>query len=305
MKFSLRIFTLCLLSLPTFAQDCSELFISEYVEGSSNNKAVEIYNPTSSPIDLSAYKIERYANGSSTVSDDMTLSGSIDAYSTWVVTNADTNSANEFGYIEVELYNMADQWAPEYPSPLYMNGNDVIALSKNGTLIDIIGKIGEDPGDAWTDDATAGFTDANNGAWWTKNHTLVRKASVKSGVSTNPVLFNPSTEWDSLSINTWSELGTHDCDCNGNPANINENEVSSFVAYPNPSVKGQIVIVQAKKSIETIKLFSILGQEVNITTRSSSTTKHQLNTRDIEKGLYILSVIFNDNTVQTTSILIK
>ena len=80
---------------------------------------------------------------------------------------------------------------PVYPSPLYMNGNDAMTLSKNGSIIDIIGKIGEDPGDAWTDDATAGFTDANSGAWWTKNHTLVRKASVKSGVTTTHS-FQPS-----------------------------------------------------------------------------------------------------------------
>ena len=143
---------------------------------------------------------------SDAISDEMNLSGTINAGETWIVTNSDTNSTNEFGYIMVELYNMADQWAPVYPSPLYMNGNDAMTLSKNGSIIDIIGKIGEDPGDAWTDDATAGFTDANGGAWWTKNHTLIRKASVKSGVTTNPILFNPASEWDSLSINTWTNL---------------------------------------------------------------------------------------------------
>ena len=38
-----------------------------------------------------------------------------------------------------------DQLAPLYPSPLYFNGDDAIALSKNGLIIDIIEKIGEDP----------------------------------------------------------------------------------------------------------------------------------------------------------------
>ena len=37
----------------SMAQDCSELFISEYAEGWSNNKAIEIYNPTGADIDLS------------------------------------------------------------------------------------------------------------------------------------------------------------------------------------------------------------------------------------------------------------
>ena len=238
---SILSFILTLSSFSLIAQDCSELFFSEYIEGSSNNKAVEIYNPTDAPIDLSSYSIERYSNGSDAVSDEMNLSGTINAGGTWIVTNSDTNSTNEFGYIMVELYNMADQWAPVYPSPLYMNGNDAMSLSKNGSIIDIIGKIGEDPGEGggWTDDATAGFTDANGGAWWTKNHTLVRKASVKSGVKTNPVLFNPASQWDSLSINTWTELGTHECECySGGPSSIKDKS-TSFVLYPNPATNKQ------------------------------------------------------------------
>ena len=82
--------------------NCSELFFSEYVEGSSNNKALEIFNPTNQSIDLSNYSIERYSNGSSTVSDEMILSGILLPGQTWVVTNSDTNSTNEFGYIQME-----------------------------------------------------------------------------------------------------------------------------------------------------------------------------------------------------------
>jgi predicted extracellular nuclease len=40
----------------------SELFISEYAEGSSNNKAIEIYNGTGAPVDLAAagYNIQMF-----------------------------------------------------------------------------------------------------------------------------------------------------------------------------------------------------------------------------------------------------
>ena len=59
-----------LLSTFSFAQltDCNDLFISEYVEGWSNNKALEIYNPTDEAIDLSAYMVIRYSNGSTSAS---------------------------------------------------------------------------------------------------------------------------------------------------------------------------------------------------------------------------------------------
>jgi predicted extracellular nuclease len=301
---SILSFILTLSSFSLIAQDCSELFFSEYVEGSSNNKAVEIYNPTDSPIDLSSYSIERYSNGSDAVSDEMNLSGTINAGETWIVTNSDTNSTNEFGYIMVELYNMADQWAPVYPSPLYMNGNDAMTLSKNGSIIDIIGKIGEDPGDAWTDDATAGFTDANGGAWWTKNHTLVRKASVKSGATTSPILFNPAAEWDSLSINTWTNLGTHECDCSsGGPSSI-EDKSTSFVLYPNPATNMQTINVSANKAIKSFELINALGQKVNLNYTHSNSQAY-IHTHNINSGIYSLTIIFEDNSIKNSSIVIN
>ena len=302
---SILFFTLTLFSSSLIAQDCSELFFSEYVEGTSNNKALEIYNPTSDAIDLNGYTIGRYANGSAVVSDEMSLSGSINAGETWVVTNSDTNSTNEFGYIEIELYNLADQWAPAYPSPLYMNGNDAITLSKNGTIIDIIGKTGEDPGDAWTDDGDAGFTDANGGAWWTKNHTLVRKASIKQGVSTNPVLFDPSVEWDSLVINTWTKLGSHDCECSSGSTSLSDNDQSlSFMLYPNPSSNNQTVNLKSNKHIKSITLINALGQKIELEYTSSDNNAY-IFTQHIDKGIYSLSVLFEDNSVKNASIIIN
>ena len=46
----------------------TELFFSEYIEGSSNNKAVEIFNGTSAPVDLTAagYNVQMFFNGNST-----------------------------------------------------------------------------------------------------------------------------------------------------------------------------------------------------------------------------------------------
>ena len=64
----------------TYAQNCSELFISEYIEGSGNNKAIELYNPTATAINLTGYRLERFSNGESTSAAGgvLNLSGSID-----------------------------------------------------------------------------------------------------------------------------------------------------------------------------------------------------------------------------------
>lgn len=297
-------FVTSLLSINLIAQDCSDLFISEYVEGNSQNKALEIYNPTSQAISLDGYKIERYSNGLMQIAEFLDLSGTIQPYDVWIVTNGETDTTDNYGYCYPELYNMADQVAPEYPSPLHFNGNDAIGLTKNGELIDLVGKIGEDPGEAWTDDVTAGFTDENGGSWWTKNHTLVRKASVKKGVSTSPILFDPTAEWDSLSINTWTELGSHDCDCSSGASSIEENEESSVVIYPNPSNIGQVITVNTNKGIKDLFLINVLGQQMKVEL-AESVGNTFINTATLSKGLYTVSIVFDDHSIKTSAIIIK
>ena len=62
-------------SAATAAPD--DLLISEYVEGTSTNKAVELYNPTAAPIDLAGYKLVPYFNGSATSTVTLTLTGTV------------------------------------------------------------------------------------------------------------------------------------------------------------------------------------------------------------------------------------
>ena len=59
---SLTILTLLALmspQIPVIAAT-SELFISEYIEGSSYNKAIEIYNGTGADVDLSAFIVSAF-----------------------------------------------------------------------------------------------------------------------------------------------------------------------------------------------------------------------------------------------------
>ena len=197
----------------SFAQNCSELFISEYVEGSGNNKALEIYNPTASAIDLSGYRIERFSNGSGTSASGgiLNLSGSIAANSAFVIANGQITTSPSSPACDPILQAMADQLDGVYPAPTYMNGNDAIALFHGSIMIDLLGKIADasmTSSSGWGDVFPY---DGSVGAVWTENHTLVRKASVQIGVSANPSSFIVSNEWDTLPQNTWSNLGTHVC----------------------------------------------------------------------------------------------
>ena len=92
--FNLLIF---LFSLNSYSQDCSDLFISEYIEGPINNNAIEIYNPTATTIDLSNYSIKRYGNGSITSSDSWPLSGFIASGQAIVIGNGQVDSVLSYG----------------------------------------------------------------------------------------------------------------------------------------------------------------------------------------------------------------
>jgi predicted extracellular nuclease len=88
-KLSVRIITLLLLLVPVLSNaQCSDLFFSEYMEGSSNNKALEIYNPTSTSIDLSDYLVYRNNNGSLTPSATFSPRGILAPDSVYVIVNA-------------------------------------------------------------------------------------------------------------------------------------------------------------------------------------------------------------------------
>jgi hypothetical protein len=139
----------------------TDLFFSEYVEGAGNNKALEIYNPTSQTIDLNNYYILRYSNGALTyAAGGIThLKGTLAPYKTFVLVNGQTVSDATSPACSPVLQAYAllpnnGQLDGAYPAPTYMNGNDAIALIKtpggaaptanmsNVTSVDLFGQVG-------------------------------------------------------------------------------------------------------------------------------------------------------------------
>jgi hypothetical protein len=161
-----------------------ELFFSEYLEGSGNNKAFEIYNPSSNVVDLSAYSIALYANGAATASSTLNLTGILNPQDVLVV-------ANNQGV--AELLSLADITTGGVCS---FNGDDALALLRNGESIDIIGQVGIDPGTNW----------AVSGGGFTSEYTLVRKPEV-TGPTTDWSI--GQTQWNSFAQNTFTNLGFH------------------------------------------------------------------------------------------------
>ena len=280
--------------------DCNDLFFSEYIEGWSQNKAIEVYNPTNATVDLSDYRIERYSNGAtnSSAGGITTLSGMLASGDAFVLTNGESDTSSTFGFCDPILLAMADFAEPNgsYPTPMHMNGNDAMVLTKNGVIIDVIGKVGEDPASgAWTADAASGFT---LGTWWTANHTLIRKSTVLKGDNNGLDLFDPSAEWDSLPAPNWSNLGSHTCDCQGTSA-VNETNEISYIMYPNPANEGASVIIKATEKIEKVEVINILGAKA-LTTNSNT-----IITSDLAKGTYIVNIQFSDGRQADNKLIVQ
>jgi predicted extracellular nuclease len=271
------------------AQDCSELFISEYVVGSGNNRALELYNPTANSIDLSTYKVGRFRDGSGTPML-LDLSGTIASLSTFVIV-IDKQDPNGTGFdepVDAALAAVADVFVnPVYVqsnSPFYFNGDDAVPLFNGDPTIttnlkDVVGRIGEDPGTAWSD---------ANGTWWTTDKTLIRKSSVRSGDGNGLDEFLPEVEWDSLPENTFTELGWHTCDCAN--VGINDQDINKINVYPNPNTTG-VLNVSANKNIDLIQVFNIIGQEakeIDLSNQFADTQRIDL--KGLRDGLYIVRV---------------
>ncbi len=170
----------------------ADLFFSEYIEGSSFNKAIEIYNGTGMPVDLSDYRLELYSNGASSPSQSVVLSGTLATGDVFVAAHG---SAAQPILDQADLVNS---------DVVNWNGDDAIALHKisTGLLVDMFGQIGFDPGDFW------GTTPII-----TKDRTLVRKADICSGDPDGSNAFDPATEWDMFPTDTLAYLGSHTSSC--------------------------------------------------------------------------------------------
>ncbi len=285
----------------SFAQNCSKLFISEYVEGSGNDKGLELYNPTSSPINLSGYSIERHSNGASDAGNGgvLQLNGVIEAFSTFVIVNGQTTGTANSPAVTPALQQLADLLDGAYPAPTYMNGNDAILLKNGSTIIDILGKSGDASiasSDGWSD---AFPYDGSAGVIWTENHTLIRKPTVLEGVSTNPTTFIVTTEWDSLPSNTWSNLGLHTCNCGLGINKINKIE---FSVFPNPS--NSKVYVNSEANFTSISLVNMVGKEV-LALNNLNTSSTILNVATLEKGIYIVRITNSDATISNKQIVVE
>ena len=231
----------------------TELFFSEYVEGTSNNKAVEIANLTDNSIDLSSYSIKKQSNGAGPWINEFPLSGTINANDVFVVIHFQADDAtltNEADLLTLQTSN--------FGAPINFNGNDPVGLFKNGVLIDIIGVLNE---------TAKNF----------ENMTLRRKLTV-----TQPNTTYTAAEWEQFSVGTYDGIGVY----NSATASVNTSDFNTFKMYPNPT-NGNNVYFSTTKDVE-VNIYNVLGKLIK--TDKVNTTNNSIDISNLSKGIYLLKI---------------
>jgi endonuclease I/chitodextrinase len=244
------------------ASSGNELFFSEYVEGSSNNKAIELANATGATINLTGYSIKRQSNGAGAWQNKLDLSGSIASGDVYVIINGQADNATLIAQADLVVPNSS----PNFGAPINFNGNDPVGLFKNDVLIDIIGTF---------DGGSANFA---------RDKTLRRKASVSSPNTT----FDLANEWNEFTQNTVDNIGVLNTTLS--VENINNN---LFKLFPNPLNGSNLNIVNTSMvKINSIKIFTISGKQVISLENPDST----VNLNGLSNGLYIVKLISEKGT---------
>ena len=188
-KLTFVVFCLLIGASAAMAQT-ADLLITEYLEGSGNNKALELYNGTEDVINLGDYTINRYSNGSSTAATIALDAVDLGPGEVFVIANSSSEPA---------LLALADQTS----ASISFNGDDALTLVLGGTtVVDSFGQVGFDPGSAWScvDGTTA-------------NHTLRRLSSICEGNLDSGDVFDPCVEWSISESDLFTGLGDHIADC--------------------------------------------------------------------------------------------
>ena len=238
----------------------TDLLFSEYIEGSGNNKALEIANNTGSSVSLSAYTIKKQTNGAGSWSTGLALTGTLTTGSKFVIVNSSISSSC-FSPSSANISTTATE--------LTFNGNDAVGLFKNGVLIDIIGTF---------NGGTANFA---------IDVTLRRKSTVTSPSTT----FNLSSQWDSFTQDTCNNLASKIA----KPIEEEVVELSDeIVVFPNPSDGIFNIVLDNSDSPYSIEILSFSGQKVF---EKQNATDSVLSLSHLSSGIYIAKITRDSKTI--------
>lgn len=206
-----------------------DVIFSEYIEGSSNNKALEIQNSGNSAVDLSGYEVQFYFNGSVSAGLTIGLQGTLAPGAVHVLAHSSASP---------DILAQADQTNGSG----WFNGDDAVALSYAGIAVDVLGQIGVDPGSQWGTGDSA-----------TTNRTLRRKPTISTGDPDGFNSFDPAVEWTGFAQDAFDDLGSHNSGGDPDPESPDHDQCGDDGATRIHTIQGSGAATPLAGSVQTIE----------------------------------------------------
>lgn len=241
-------------SVTTLASDvyAKDLMVTKYLEGTSNNKGIEITNKTGHPVNLSDYRLSiQFTSGTNYYFvDPYELEGTVQNNETFVVLNPDAN-------FSCYTINQA-KFVTAAPQMTY-SGSQYLELRYKSSTVDAIGVSG------------------TNNSSVLGNVSLYRKSNIAQPTTT----FNIS-EWDSYASNYCQSLGTL-ATAEAIVAQNNE-----FKIYPNP-VNDHVFVSGKTENIKSAQILDLSGKVI-YTEQNPFKNKKGISVQNLSTGSYLLKI---------------
>ncbi|MDQ2771708.1 MAG: endonuclease [Bacteroidota bacterium] len=249
---------------------CTKPYFSQYVESQvGNTKALEIYNPTLSPMPLAGKRVVLYANGATTPTTTQALTGTIAPGDVYVIVNTGATDATVAAQADIQS------------AVAFFNGDDAIALFDGTDTLDVIGVIGQRPTE-WT--VPGGST---------LNNTLVRQPTVNQGGRWNGPY--GSATWSAGGVDNYNGVGSYTSSACYVPLAARPSALlrNALELYPNPASETVQVRLPGQPTARaaTIEVLDMLGRAVRQRTATlSATDGTSVDLRGLPAGLYAVRV---------------
>ncbi|MDJ0364721.1 endonuclease [Hymenobacter sp. H14-R3] len=255
---------------------CTDAFFTKYFEsGTGNTKALEIFNPTSSALDLSTLRVEVFTANATTPTATATLTGTLAAGKVFVIANTGVTDATVRAAANLQS------------NVCFFAGTHTLVLFDDTDTLDIIGVVGRAPANGATGWVVSGGT--------TRDNSLVRLPATGRGSSRWLGTGGAATTWQAQGTDNFASIGSYaSTACATVLAVRGSSTRTALQVYPNPTGPGTVQVRlpgTIGNHLATVEILDALGRLVrHVTAAMGDTAPATLELAGLAPGVYAVRV---------------
>ncbi|RZK61766.1 MAG: T9SS type A sorting domain-containing protein, partial [Hymenobacter sp.] len=257
---------------PPAGATCAAPYFSRYFESATGNtKVLEIFNPTTSPRNLSGLRVELFAANATTPTATAILAGSLASGRVYVIANTGVTDAGVKALANFES------------NVCFFSGPQSVVLFDGTDTLDIIGVVGRTPsGTGWA--VPSGTT---------RDNSLVRLPATGRG---NSRWFGPTgaaLTWQAQGTDNFTGLGSYVSSACTTPLAVRGGHAAGTLElYPNPATgRVSVRLPGATPRSATVEVLDALGRTVRqLSTTLGDAAPAAVELSGLPAGLYAVRV---------------